>query len=121
MTGQDLLTAAAAQFGASNTEGYTAFAPKVINNLLAETFDINNRMRHAAGKDKLEEIPLITGLAEEITYETKLIWAALVYGLAAKLISDERDAAQLSFFYQAYKNGLDECDVGYIKAVTRGL
>ena len=113
MTANELFQAASALYGETDTtdEDNRALAVPQINMLLAETHEVNNRMREQAGKEVLKDIPSIATLDEEIPYETKLVRLALPYGLAAMLYFGEEDNdGRLSMFKQEYAERVNQCD-----------
>ena len=112
MDGNELLKRAMALYAETDTndEDVKALSVPYINMVLAETFDVNNRMRQYAGKEPLESIPEITALDETIQYEDKLVKLALPYGLAAKLYFDEDDNPRLTMFLQEYSDRVNQCD-----------
>ena len=120
MTGTQLLASAAALFNDSNPADYNAIALPSLNILLAETFEINNRLRAAAGKALLTSILQLTALTEAITYEDKLVMMAMPYGLAEKLIMDDRDSSLWNVFHMKYVNHLNDMDVGFVEVVAYG-
>ena len=117
MTGTQLLASAAALFNDTNSADYNTIALPSLNILLAETFDVNNRLRAAAGKALLTSILQLTALTEAITYEDKLVMMAMPYGLAEKLIADDQNSGLWNVFHMKYVNHLHEMDVGFVKAV----
>jgi hypothetical protein len=117
MTGTQLLASAAALIHEANPSDYDGFALSFINILLAETYDVNNRLRVAAGSAVLTVIPQLTALTETLTYENKLVMMALPYGLAEKLIVDDRDSSLWNMLHSKYINHLMEMDVGFVEAV----
>lgn len=112
MTGNELLTRARALFSETDTadEDVRTLAVPSINMVLAEVFDVNNRIRSYLGKDKLETVPEIGSLDDEINCEEKLLRLALPYGLAAKLYFEEENNPRLSMFNQEYANRVNQCD-----------
>ena len=88
MTGTQLLASAAALIHEANPSDYDGFALSFINILLAETYDVNNRLRLAAGDVELTSIPQLTALTDTITTKRKrFVFNPLPYGLAVKLIA----------------------------------
>ena len=112
MDGNELLKRAMALYAETDTndEDVKALSVPYINMVLAETFDVNNRMREYSGKEPMESIPEITELSDTIQYEDKLVKLALPYGLAAKLYFDEDDNARLTMFLQEYSDRVNQCD-----------
>ena len=112
MDGNELLKRAMALYAETDTndEDVKALSVPYINMVLAETFDVNNRMREYAGKEPLESIPEIASLDDTIQYEDKLVKLALPYGLASKLYFDEDDNPRLTMFLQEYSDRVNQCD-----------
>ena len=112
MDGNELLKRAMALYAETDTndEDVKALSVPYINMVLAETFDVNNRMREYAGKEPLESIPEIASLDDTIQYEDKLVKLALPYGLASKLYFDEDDNPRLTMFLQEYADRVNQCD-----------
>ena len=112
MDGNELLKRAMALYAETDTndEDAKTLAVPYINMVLAETFDVNNRMRKYSGKEPMESIPEITELSDTIQYEDKLVKLALPYGLAAKLYFDEDDNPRLTMFLQEYSDRVNQCD-----------
>ncbi len=117
MTGTTLLAAAAALFYDGTPSDYATMALPLVNIMLAETYDVNNRLRIAAGSEALTDIPQLASLSETITYENKLVYTAFPYGLAEKLIIDDRDSNLWNMFNMKYVNAVNEVDVGFVEAV----
>lgn len=110
MTANELFCAALALFYENNSEVHQEFVKGLINILLAECFEVNNRMRRRAGKEELTEIPQIGDMLDPIPYEEMLVRLALPYGLAAKLFFEEQDNPRLTYFLQEYAERVNRCD-----------
>jgi hypothetical protein len=112
LTVNELLQNALALFAETDASDadYQALAIFHTNMVLAETFEVNNRMRERAGKEELTEIPSVTALTDTIPYEDKLLRFALPFGLAEKLYFDEDNDGRLSMFKQEYANRVNQCD-----------
>lgn len=110
MTANELFYAAMALFYENNSEVHQDYVKGLINVLLAECFDVNNRLRRRAGKEELTRIPRIGDMMDEIPYEEMLVRLALPYGLAAKLFFEEGDNPRLTYFLQEYAQRVDRCD-----------
>ena len=120
MTGSGLLTSALALVGDNNPADYESLGISCINIILAETYEINNRLRVAAGLAVLTSIPEVTALSETLTYEPMLVRRALPYGLAVQLILDERDASLWNVLHAKYIDALRNIDVGFVELVSYG-
>ena len=112
MTGNELLKRALAFFAETDTSDvdYQTLAIPHINMVLAETFEVNNRLRKMAGLEEFKSIPEIKTLSATIEYEDKLVYLAMPYGLAEKLYFDEENNARLSMFKQEYADRVNQCD-----------
>ncbi len=96
-TGNDLLKKSMSLMGEESKykSGYTPFVTDIVNQLLAECFDVNNTIRQSAGKTPLLEIPTIEKETDVIGYEYQTVVNIMVYGLAYWLLfqDDEYDKA----------------------------
>ncbi len=119
MTVNDIYTAALAllgEFPEQDSESVTVMI-SLLNTLIADCFDINNTIRIYKEKEKLDDIPFIESLDDEVVYETELCRDGLVYGLASLLILED-DTDRASFFdfrYQQKKlqyNKMENIDSG---------
>lgn len=119
MTVNDIYTAALAllgEFPEQDSESVTVMI-SLLNTLIADCFDINNTLRIYKGKEKLDDIPFIESLDDEVVYEPELCRDGLVYGLASLLILED-DTDRASFFdfrYQQKKlqyNKMENIDSG---------
>jgi hypothetical protein len=112
LTVNELLQNALALFAETDASDadYQALAIPHINMVLAETFEVNNRMRRMAKKPVLDAVPEIGALSDTIDYEDKLMRLALPYGLAEKLYFDEENDGRLSMFKQEYAERVNQCD-----------
>ncbi len=75
--------------------GYAPFVADIVNQLLADCFDINNSIRENAGKTPLASVPYVTKTEDELPYEYETLASIMVYGLAYWLLfqDDENDKA----------------------------
>ncbi len=119
MTVNDIYTAALAllgEFPEQDSESVTVMI-SLLNTLIADCFDINNTIRIYKEKEKLDDIPFIESLDDEVVYEPELCRDGLVYGLASLLILED-DTDRASFFdfrYQQKKlqyNKMENIDSG---------
>ena len=110
MTGNELLKQALALMAETDGEDYRELAPAYINLMLAELFDVNNRMRRHGGLEELAEMPAVSGLEEELPYMERLQRLAMPYGLVSRLFFDEEDNSRLSMFNEEYAARVNQCD-----------
>lgn len=77
--------------------GYEPFVAEIVNQLLADCFDINNAIRESAGKEPLTVIPSVGKTADVLPYEYETLVSIMVYGLAYWLLfqDDENDKANV--------------------------
>ena len=85
MTGSELLARAVAIMQETETEHYEPYAAPLINLVLAETFEVNQRIRRFGGNEELPALPQIRELSEEIPYEEVLCARALPLKLVIAL------------------------------------
>ena len=77
---------------ADNTD-FADFTLSHFNLMLVELLDINNQARARKNKEPFVYAPILENITDENPYEQEL-WGAMVYGLAAKLLTaDESDLA----------------------------
>ena len=86
---------------------YNTFALPLFNLLLPELLETENGLRRAAGREELEQAPLLGSLEEQIPYDERLLRGALPYGLAAKLVYDDGDMGKVGYFPQLYVNAVN--------------
>lgn len=91
MTAEQLFNASVSlMFGeAADRSDYQPFYLDVLNILIAENFDINNSLRIQKKSEPLEEIPYISDLTDELTYEDIFNRQILPYGLAGYLYMED--------------------------------
>ena len=75
--------------------------------ILPELLETENGLRRAAGREELEQAPLLGSLEEQIPYDERLLRGALPYGLAAKLVYDDGDMGKVGYFQQLYVNAVN--------------
>lgn len=80
-----------------------------LNVLLEEALPAENSIREAEGRERLPSAPMLTGMAQEIPYDEKICRAALPYGLAAWLWTDEDEEYRVQDYRGRYVSGLAEC------------
>ena len=83
--------------GEEDREDYGEQFLPVLNVLLAETFDVNNSIRVYRSKEELTEIPEVTALTDELTYEPEVLRKVLPYGIAGTLYQE--DSASIAMQY----------------------
>lgn len=109
MTAKNLFDMAMGLLQEDDTEEFEEFAIPMLNVILAETFYVNNSLRSAAGKNKLDDIPQIIDLNDELVYENYLLLNAFPYGLAAKIMLDDTDLNKMAFLHNQYVNAITTC------------
>lgn len=77
------------------------FAIKMFNILLSETRAYNECIRIKKGKEKLEKVPYISQLTDEMPYEDEL-YAPFSYGLASKLLAAQEETNLASLYNNQY-------------------
>ena len=86
----------------SDRQGRETFAKEMTDLVLAELWDINNRLRLAKGLPALEEIPCVNDFSDEIPYENELARRDLILGLVCRLSADEEDSSLHNFYSTEY-------------------
>lgn len=77
------------------------YAVKLFNILLSETKIYNDQIRVKNGKQPFEKSLVIENLEGEIDYENEL-YAAMSYGLAAKLLAAQEDVNLATLYNNQY-------------------
>ena len=77
------------------------YAVKMFNILLSETKIYNDQLRIKKGKEPMKEQIILTDIEGEIDYEDEL-YAAMSYGLAAKLLAAQEDSNLASLYNNQY-------------------
>lgn len=114
MTGSQLLARALALLATSGAEApeYADAALPLVNLLLAETFGADNALRAAAGAAEAAAPQSIGALSEALPCDERLAAAALPYGLAARLLLGDDDAARAAVFHNLYVAAVADCQTG---------
>ena len=120
MTGSELLARAVAIMQETETEHYEPYAAPLINLVLAETFEVNQRIRRFGGKEELPALPQIRELSEEIPYEEVLCARALPLGLLCRIFAAEGNNPMLSLYKREYAEAVNECDRNLLVFETEG-
>lgn len=110
MTGTDLLTNTLALLDETDTTSYLSTVVPKINLVLAETFDLNNRIRHFKDKEPLTDIPVLSDVSDALTYETDLLYRVLPLGLVGRIYVSDENIPILSMYKQEYENAIRVSD-----------
>ena len=102
MTYGELLDRALGILEYSDRENREDFAKEMIDLVLAELWDINNRLRLSNGVPALEEIPSVGSFEDEIPYENEIVRRDLILGLVCRLAADEEDRSLHNFYSAEY-------------------
>lgn len=87
----------------ADRDDYLPFWRDVLNLMLAETHELNNALRKAAGKPKLKEIPFVSSEDEEVECEPQIARLLLPLGGASYMFLE--DEPQIASYYGArYRN-----------------
>ena len=86
---------------AEDDEEMAYFGVKMFNILLSETKCYNDCIRIKKGKERLEKVPFITQLTDEMPYEEEL-YAPFSYGLASKLLAAQEETTLASLYNNQY-------------------
>ncbi len=84
----------------SDKTEYEAQFLSILRLRLAECFDANNALRAKAGKQPLDEPPVITSLSDTVGYESYLTMVALPLGIAGFMFTEDDDSG-VSNVYRA--------------------
>lgn len=109
MLANDVFNMAMGLLQEDDTSDFEVFAIPMLNVILAETFYVNNSLRSAVNKNKLDDIPQITSLNDELIYENYLLLNAFPYGLAAKVMLDDTDLNKMAFLHNQYVTAITAC------------
>lgn len=78
------------------------FAIGWINELLAETFNVENSIRVHEGRQLLDEPQVVKNLSDEIEYSWRLVYTAFPYGIAAQAFIDDENDYRSNKFGELY-------------------
>lgn len=80
-----------------------------LNVLLQEALPVENSIRAFEGRPELAAAPMMTGMEEAVPYADNICRAALPYGLAAWLWTDEDEEYRVQDYRGRYVSGLADC------------
>lgn len=103
MTYGELLDGALGVLEYSDRQGRETFARGMTDLVLAELWDLNNRLRLAAGKEPLETVPRCESFDAEVPYEEELVRRDMLLGLICRLVADEEDRTLHNFYSVEYE------------------
>lgn len=103
---------------ADDTE-MTGYAVAWVNQMLAETFDIENSIRRFEGTSELTEPQEVTALTDTLTYNWRLVRAAFPKGIASRALYDEDNSLAENFLMEYYSaiNDAAKVTVGLVTDV----
>jgi hypothetical protein len=110
MTVLELYTAALAllEEEVARAKSYNKFKIPIINQIIAECFDVNNSIRVADGLEPFDktQIPLVSKDEDVIPYDIQLLRECMPYGVASRLVvgDDKSIATAYSQQYEQYKS-----------------
>ena len=102
MTYGELLDRALGILEYSDRQGREKFSKEMTDLVLAELWDINNRLREEKGLPAFEDIPSVSSFEDEIPYEEELIRRDMILGLVCRLSADEEDSSLHNFYSAEY-------------------
>lgn len=73
-----------------------------VNEMLAETFHIENSIRKYFGTELLTEPQVVNSLDDEIEYNWRLVYTAFPYGIAAQAFIDDDNDYRSNKYGQQY-------------------
>ncbi|MBQ4160534.1 MAG: hypothetical protein IJD83_06335 [Clostridia bacterium] len=105
MTVQELYEAALALLSeqVQRAKSYNIFKIPIVNQIIAECFDINNGIRASEGLTPytLAEMPMMKKEEDVIPYDIRLLRICMPYGVASLLVIDD-DKSKASVFSEEY-------------------
>ena len=102
MTYGELLDRALGILEYSDRQGREKFAKEMTDIVLAELWDINNRLREEKDLPPLEDIPCVGSFEDVIPYEEEIVRRDLILGLVCRLSADEEDSSLHNFYSAEY-------------------
>lgn len=90
------------------------------NQLLADTFEVENAIRRAAGEAELLLPPVVSSPEDEIPYHDVLTAKAFPYGMARWIFRDEEDISGSREYYSLYVAAIREA-VPYVVGAVRDI
>ena len=103
MTYGELLDGALGILEYGDRQNREGFAKGMIDLVLSELWDLNNRIRWMKDLEPLEEIPRCYDFKETIPYEEELVRRDMVLGLVCRLVADEEDRSLHNFYSAEYE------------------
>lgn len=103
MTYGELLDGALGILEFSDRDGREKFAVGMIDLVLSELWELNNRLRTEKGKEALGELPRCEDLGETVPYEDELVRRDMLLGLVCRLVADEEDRSLHNFYSAEYE------------------
>ena len=110
MTVKDIYSASVVlATGANEADEYKEVAVTLFNMCIGKCFNENNHIRQINKKEKLEKVPFVGSLDDEMPYEDEFI-TALKYGLAAEImIADgDMDEGKHSIYMQMFTSEVNK-------------
>lgn len=120
MTGNEILTLSLSLLGEGATQAsdYESYSLSALNIIIAECLDVQNMLNRSKGKEPLTKIPVLSSLDDVLCYDEELIYQALCYGLAAKLILEDSETAKFNYFQSSYNLGLESLKKGEAEKIN---
>jgi acetone carboxylase gamma subunit len=108
MNAQELFnyTVGLAGISASNASNYLPTYIHQLNNVLAETFKLENNNRVYKGVAKLEAIPYLTSLEDTVPYQDNIVLTVLPYGVLTHLQLSDDDVVKTGYYNSRYADNM---------------
>ena len=100
-----------------NTE-LANFAPGWVNEMLVETFHVENSIREKEGRELLLEPQVVKSLGDEVCYHYSLTDVAFPYGIAAQAFTDDDNDYRSNKYGQYYVLRVNEAAKYIPKKIT---
>ena len=121
MTVQQLYEAALALLSedVARAKSYNKFKIPLVNQVIAECFDINNAIRITDGLVPLHksEMPYMESEEDVIPYDIRLLRECMPYGVASLLVIDD-DKTKATVFSQQYESYKQKCNCATTVEIT---
>ena len=95
----------------NNDESYQVYKIPLINQCLADLFDVGNQMLASEGKPRLYSIPTVAYDTDTVPYGERLCKDVMVWRLAQYLIMDDNDP-RYNVFENEYTRRLGKYNLG---------
>ena len=108
MNAQELFnyTVGLAGISSSNAQNYLPTYIHQLNNVLAETFKLENNNRLFKGLIPLEAIPYLTALEDTVPYQDNIVLTVLPYGVLTHLQLSDDEVVKTGYYQSKYADNM---------------